>query len=189
MWASKLHTLTAISTTGAEYIALSMAMHEQLPFLQLLKEVVVHKIDTNLHPTTIHCKAFEDNSGALEMAKVPKMRPRTKHMNNMYHHFRESVQNNEVTLVAVRTDDQLAYLLTKPLPDNLVQCFRDQILNSTTAEQKPLGRECDKCREWLRVTRMKYDMNENTSQKEDVRMINQDRKSHIKKDHCINQGI
>ena len=66
------------------------------------------------------------------------MRPRTKHLNNVYHHFRESVQNNEVTLVAVTTDDQLADLLMKPLPDNLFQCFRDKMLNSTTADQKPL---------------------------------------------------
>ena len=90
-------------------------------------------------PTTIHCKAFEDNSGALEMAKVPKMRPRIEHLNNVYHHFRESVQNHEVTLVAVTTDDQLAHLLTKPLPDNLFQRFQDKMLNSTTADQKPLG--------------------------------------------------
>ena len=116
-----------------------MAMREQLPLIQLLKEVVAHKIDANLQPTTIHCKVFEDNSGALEMAKVPKMRPRTKHLNNVYHHFRESVQNNEVTLIAVRSDEQLADLLTKPLPDALFQRFRDKVLNSTTADQKPLG--------------------------------------------------
>ena len=138
-WSSKLQTLTALYTTEAEYVALSMAMREQLPLIQLLKEVVAHKIDATLQPTTIHCKAFEDNSGALEMAKVPKMRPRTKHLNNVYHHFRESVHNNEVMLIAVRSDEQLADLLTKPLPDTLFQRFRDQILNSTTADQKPLG--------------------------------------------------
>ena len=74
-WSSKLQTLTALSTTEAEYVALSMAMREQLPLIQLLKEVVAHKIDANLQPTAIHCKALEDNSGALEMVKVPKMRP------------------------------------------------------------------------------------------------------------------
>ena len=87
----------------------------------------------------IHCKALEDNSRALEMAKVPKMRPRTKHLNNVYHHFQESVQNDEVMLIAVKTDNQLADLLIKLLPDNLFQRFWDQVLNSTTAEQKPLG--------------------------------------------------
>ena len=86
-WASKLQTLTALSTTEVEYVALSMAMREQLPLIQLLKEVVSHKVNAKLQPRTIHCKAFEDNSRALEMAEVPKMRPRTKHLNNMYHHF------------------------------------------------------------------------------------------------------
>ena len=93
-----------------------MAMREQLPLIQLLKEVVVHKVDANLQRTTIHIKAFEDNSGALEMAKVPKMRPRTKHLNNVYHHFRESVQNNEVTLIAISTENQLADLLQNHYP-------------------------------------------------------------------------
>ena len=138
-WASKLQTLTALSTNEAEYMVLSMAMREQLPLIQLLKEVVAHKVDANLQPTTIHCKVFEDNSGVLEMAKVPKMRPRTKHLNNVYHHFRESVQNNEVTLIAVSTKNQLADLLTKPLPNNLFQCFWDQVLNAATADQQPLG--------------------------------------------------
>jgi hypothetical protein len=37
----------------------------------------------------VHCKVFEDNAGAIEIANVPKMRPRTKHLNIKYHHFRE----------------------------------------------------------------------------------------------------
>jgi len=37
----------------------------------------------------IHCKVFEDNEGAIEIANVPKMRPRTKHLNIKYHHFCE----------------------------------------------------------------------------------------------------
>ena len=138
-WASKLQTLTALSTTEVEYVSLSMAMCKQLLLIQLLKEVVSHKVDANLQPTTIHCKVFEDNSGALEMAKVPEMRTQTKHLNNMYHHFQESIQNNEVTLIAVKTDNQLADLLMKPLPDNLFQGFRDKVLNASTADQKPLG--------------------------------------------------
>ena len=115
-WASKLQTLTALSTTEAQYVALSMAMREQLPLIQLLKEVVAHKVDASLQRTTIHIKAFEDNSGALEMAKVHKMRPRTKHLNNVYHHFRESMQNNEVTLIAISTENQLADLLQNHYP-------------------------------------------------------------------------
>ena len=56
----------------AKYVVLSMAMREQLPLINLLKEIMSHNVDASLQPMTIHCKAFEDNSGALEMAKVPK---------------------------------------------------------------------------------------------------------------------
>ena len=138
-WASKLQTLTALLTMDAKYVALSMAMRQQLPLINLLKEIVSHNVDASLQRTTIHCKAFQDNSGALEMAKVPKMRPRTKHLNNMYHHFRESVQNNEVTLIAVKTENQLADLLTKPLPEDLFLQFWDQVLQSTPSDKKGLG--------------------------------------------------
>ena len=37
----------------------------------------------------VHCKLFEDNNGALELAKAPRYRPRTKHIAVKYHHFRE----------------------------------------------------------------------------------------------------
>ena len=37
----------------------------------------------------VHGKAFEDNNGALVIAKVPRMRPRTKHINTKYFHFVE----------------------------------------------------------------------------------------------------
>ena len=43
-----------------------MAMREQQPLLNLLKEIVSHNVDACLKPTMIHCKAFKDNSGALE---------------------------------------------------------------------------------------------------------------------------
>jgi hypothetical protein len=42
-------------------------------------------------PPTVKCKLFEDNSGAMTLAKSPAMRPRTKHINVKYHHFRSFV--------------------------------------------------------------------------------------------------
>ena len=114
-WVSKLQTLMALSTTKAEYMALSMAMHEQLPLLCLLEEVMIHNIDMNLCSVTIHYKAFEDNSRALEMVKVPKLHPCTKHLNNTYHNFCENMQTGQVKIVAVKSKDQLTDLLTNPL--------------------------------------------------------------------------
>ena len=71
---------------------------------------------------------FEDNSGAFELANTPKMRPRTKHINIKYHHFREFVRRGLITLQPVSTANQLADIFTKPLPRDLFIKFRDQIL-------------------------------------------------------------
>ena len=37
----------------------------------------------------VKCKVFEDNSGALTMAALLKIRPYTKYINTKYWHFRE----------------------------------------------------------------------------------------------------
>ena len=64
----------------------------------------------------VHCKVFEDNSGALEMAKTHKFRPRTKHLNVKLHHFRRYVdETKEITIHKIHTKDQPADMLTKPL--------------------------------------------------------------------------
>ena len=44
----------------------------------------------------IYCEVYEDNSGALAIAKEHKYRPRTKHLNIKLHHFRQYVNNNEI---------------------------------------------------------------------------------------------
>ena len=67
-------------------------------------------------PPQIHCTVFEDNSGALELARLPKMRPCTKHINQSFHHFREHVERKDIIVQATPTDEQMADILTKPLP-------------------------------------------------------------------------
>ena len=81
----------------------------------------------NAQPT-IHCKVFEDNVGALTMAQTPKMRPRTKHLNLKYHHFREAVENGTVSIQAIRTTEQVADIFTKPLGNELFTKFRLAIM-------------------------------------------------------------
>jgi hypothetical protein len=91
VWASKLQTEIALSSTESEYVALSQALREVLPLMRLVEELVKAGLELANQPPRIHCKVFEDNFGALEMAQTHKMRPRTKLMNIKYHHFRESV--------------------------------------------------------------------------------------------------
>ena len=117
-WASKIQTITALSTTEAEYIALSMSLREVIPLMGMLKEATEQGVQIDNLPPKIHCTVFEDNSSALELARLPKMHPRTKHINQSFHHFRESVEQQEIHVQATPTEEQLADILTKPLPEN-----------------------------------------------------------------------
>jgi hypothetical protein len=71
--------------------------------MELAKELAKAGFNMGTKNPEVHCKEFEDNSGALEMARTPKMRPRTKHLKIKYHHFREAVEQGLVTIHAVRT--------------------------------------------------------------------------------------
>lgn len=81
VWCSKLQTEVTLSTTEVEYISLSHALREAIPLINLLQEIQDNHISTVSKTPTAFCKAFEDNSGALELAKSRKLRPRTKHIN------------------------------------------------------------------------------------------------------------
>ncbi len=69
----------------------------------------------------VYCKVFEDNSGTLKLARLPMLRPRTKHINVSYHHFREHVRKGLIKIFPIDTKDQIADALTKPLAQNNFQ--------------------------------------------------------------------
>ena len=62
-------------------------------------------------PITLHC----DNQGAIALSKDNKFHARTKHIDIRYHFIREAVENNEVFTHYVPTDENVAYIFTKPL--------------------------------------------------------------------------
>ena len=99
-----------------------------IPVINLIKEMKERNISTVISVPTVFCKTFEDNSGALELAKSPKMRPRTKHLHLVYHHFREHVCKRIVQLFPISTNFQLADIYTKPLPKELFIKFRKSIM-------------------------------------------------------------
>jgi hypothetical protein len=53
----------------------------------------------------VHCKVFEDNGGAIKVAKVPKAGPRTKHLNVKPRHFRDHLEQGEITIRPILTNN------------------------------------------------------------------------------------
>ena len=76
----------------------------------------------------IKCRVFEDNSGALEMTKVHKFRPRKKHINVKYHHFRDYVERGEIGILPIESANQLADYLTKPVNLKTLEKLRKVVM-------------------------------------------------------------
>ena len=115
LWKLQMQTEIALSATESEYTGLSYSLRDDIPIMGLLNEMVKHKfIDKRATPRVV-CRVFQDNSGAIEMARIHKYRPRTKHLNVKLHRFRDCVDRGEITIHAIESKWQLADYLTKPL--------------------------------------------------------------------------
>eukprot|EP00980_Cylindrotheca_fusiformis_P020026 scaffold7110_cov112-Cylindrotheca_fusiformis.AAC.1 len=80
IWASKMQTLVALSTTEAEYIALSSALREVISVINLMNELKARGFNLNDKQPLVKCKVFEDNQSCIEIAMNHRTRPRTKHL-------------------------------------------------------------------------------------------------------------
>merc|ERR1712155_85062 len=128
IWVSRLQTQISLSTTEAEYIALSMSLRDVIPALELVAGVTSHGFKVLCSKPHVFCKVFEDNSGALELARLPKFRPRTKHINSAWHHFREHARQGLIKIFPCSSDTTTADAMTKPLPQNAFVKHRIKML-------------------------------------------------------------
>jgi hypothetical protein len=113
IWASKLQSQTALSTTEVEYIAMSMALCDVTPIMDLIQEMKERHIPVMCFKPYVYCKVIENNASALELAQLPKLPPCIKHINVCYHHFCEHVQKGLIKIFPVGISGQIADILTK----------------------------------------------------------------------------
>jgi len=83
-WRSKKQQVVALSSTEAEYVALSEAAREACWLRSLFKELGYEQN----YPTQIH----GDNEGALAMAKNPQFHQRAKHIDIKWHSIRQMIK-------------------------------------------------------------------------------------------------
>lgn len=127
-WKSQLQGEICLSSTESEYTGLSYALREAIPIMEMLKEMKKLGFPIKTSTSKVHCRVFEDNSGALEMAKIHKYRPRTKHLCVKLHHFRDYVVRKECSIHPIETTQQPADFLTKPLNQDLFEKHRKTVM-------------------------------------------------------------
>jgi hypothetical protein len=124
LWASKLQVEVALSTMEAEYVALSQSMRDLIPIRRMVKTVCDVLLGQDKYKARMYSKVFEDNNGALQLARAPRITPRTKHYGVKYHFFREAVASNEVKLYKIESSKQLADIFTKGLVQSTFEEIR-----------------------------------------------------------------
>ena len=114
-------------------MALSTAAREVIYLMNLTDELRKHGVTLIDEKPSIQCRVFEDNAGAIELAKLPKLRPRTKHLAIQYHHFRSwtvkglNGEEPRIKVEYVQTQEQEADIMTKPLPRPQFQHLRQKL--------------------------------------------------------------
>jgi hypothetical protein len=106
-WMSKKQSVVALSSTDAEYVALSEAGREACWLRSLYHELGYDQAK----PTQIRC----DNNGAIAMARNPQFHKRAKHIDIRWHWIRDQVQEGTIDVQSCRDPEQTADVLTKAL--------------------------------------------------------------------------
>ncbi|XP_036346805.1 secreted RxLR effector protein 161-like [Rhagoletis pomonella] len=106
-WESKKQSVVALSSTEAEYIALSSAAKEASYISKLLREMGFGQDG----PMILN----NDNLSSQCLVKNPTYHARSKHIDIKYHHIRQMYNNNEIDLNYIPTDKMMSDILTKNL--------------------------------------------------------------------------
>lgn len=108
-WESKKQPTVALSSTEAEYMALTQAGKE----IEFLKNIMMElKVESLLKlPVRINC----DSNGARNLSKNVGYSPRTKHIDVRHHYIRELINRNIAAVDYINTIENPADLLTKAL--------------------------------------------------------------------------
>jgi hypothetical protein len=109
VWKSARQKTVTLSSTEAEYYALSNVAREAAWLYALLTELDYTGPD--LRPLQVN----GDNQGSLYLAENPQYHQKTKHIDVQYHYVRQEVRSNHINLHYEPTDQMPADGLTKPL--------------------------------------------------------------------------
>jgi hypothetical protein len=113
-WRSKKQEVVARSSAEAEYRGMAKAICELLWIRNLMLDLQIKPVN----PMKLYC----DNKAACDIAHNPVQHDRTKHVEVDRHFIKEKLEEKLIEVPHVRSQDQLADVLTKALSN---QVFND----------------------------------------------------------------
>lgn len=122
-WKSVLQNTVALSSTEAEYIALTPASQEALYLHNLLQDLCP---SMSSGAVTL----LEDNQSTIKQASNLLSSERVRHVDIKYHFIKQYVARGDIALQYIPTEDQLADALTKNLDRIKVSTFRQTMLGT-----------------------------------------------------------
>jgi hypothetical protein len=120
MWKSRLQRTVALSSTEAEYYAISETAKEIKFIFQILESIGI-KIKL---PIIVKV----DNVGAIFMAENVTATKLTRHVDARYHYVREFIEEGFIKIIFVKSDDNKADGFTKNLKTELYEKHSESYL-------------------------------------------------------------
>lgn len=117
-WVAKKQTTVALSSTEAEFVALSMATSEACWLQGLYK--FFSGLDTIV-------TLYEDNMSVIGLCKNPQFHHKLKHVDIKIFFVRDKFIDKKISIEYVSTNDQEADIFTKPLGRVKFQKFRKML--------------------------------------------------------------
>ena len=106
-WSSRRQATIATFSIYAEYVGQANVIKQACHLIQFLGEVYRFPY--------LPLKIYADNPGAQALARNPEFHAKAKHIQLSMHFQREKIENGQVELIHVATEEQAADGLTKPL--------------------------------------------------------------------------
>ena len=100
--------MVALLSAEAEFWGIARGLAEVLWLRKLLIEIGF--------PPMTACELMCDNKAAISISKNPVQHDRTKHVEVDRHFIKERLNEGSISLPFVRSEDQLANILTKVVP-------------------------------------------------------------------------
>jgi hypothetical protein len=106
-WGSRLQKHVSLSSTESEYTTATATGCEIMWMRYFLEEIGYDVSD----PSPL----FLDSASALQVIKNPEHQSTMKHVHRSHHWIRDHVEQGDIHVQHVRTDENIADIFTKPL--------------------------------------------------------------------------